>query len=37
MITAGLEASWRHLGEYPHLKLLFNIDLYGMSIGRKRI
>jgi hypothetical protein len=37
MITSGLEASWRYFGEYPYLKLLFNIDLYGMSIGRKRI
>jgi hypothetical protein len=37
MITSGLEASWRYFGEYPYLKLLFNIDLYGTSIGRKRI
>jgi hypothetical protein len=37
MITSGLEASWRNLGEYPYLKLLFNIDLYGMSIGRKHL
>lgn len=36
MITSGIEASWRSFGEYPYLKLLFNIDLYGMSIGRKR-
>jgi hypothetical protein len=37
MITSGLEASWRSLGEFPYLKLLFNIDLYGMSIGRKHV
>jgi len=37
MMTSGIEASWRHFGEYPYLKLLFNIDLYGMSIGRKRV
>jgi hypothetical protein len=37
MMTSGLEASWRNFGEYPHLKLVFNINLYGMSIGRKSV
>jgi hypothetical protein len=37
MITTGVEASWRNFNEYPYLKLLFNIDLYGMSIGKKHI
>jgi hypothetical protein len=37
MISAGAEASWRYLGEYPYLKFLINIDFFGMTIGRKRI
>ncbi len=37
MISAGVEASWRDFGEYPYLKLLINIDFFGMTIGRKRI
>ena len=35
MISSGVEASWRKFGDYPYIKLLFNIDIYGMSIGRK--
>ncbi len=37
MISAGLEASWRSLGETPFLKMLFNIDLFGMNIGKRGI
>lgn len=36
MISSGIEASWRSLGDYPYIKLLFNIDIYGMNIGKKR-
>jgi len=36
MISSGIEASWRSPGDYPYIKLLFNIDIYGMSIGKKR-
>ena len=36
LISSGIEASWRSLGDYPYIKLLFNIDIYGMSIGKKR-
>ncbi len=35
LITAGIEASWRYLGETPYLKAIFNIDLFGMNIGRR--
>ena len=35
MMSAGLEASWRKPGETPFLKVLFNIDLFGMSIGKR--
>ncbi len=33
MISAGVQASWRELGYMPHLKVLFNINLFGMNIG----
>jgi hypothetical protein len=35
MMSGGIQASWRSFGEYPYLKLLFNIDIYGMSIGKR--
>ena len=37
MISAGVQASWKRFGNYPDLGFLFNIDIFGMSIGRKRI
>jgi hypothetical protein len=37
MVTSGVEAAWRNFGELPYFKMLFNINLYGMSIGRKHI
>jgi hypothetical protein len=36
MISSGIEASWRALGDYPYVKLLLNIDVFGMNIGKKR-
>ncbi len=37
LISAGVQATWRDVAEAPYLKLLFNIDLFGMSIGKKKI
>lgn len=37
MVSAGVQAAWRSLDKAPYLKLLFNIDLFGMNIGRRRI
>jgi hypothetical protein len=37
MISAGIQASWKNFGYYPELGLLFNIDIFGMNIGRSRI
>ena len=37
MVSAGVQASWRNPGEVPYLKFLFNIDLFGMSIGKKKL
>lgn len=35
MISAGIQSAWRQLNEAPYLKLLFNVDIYGMNIGRR--
>ena len=37
MISAGVQSAWREFGGFPHLRLLFNIDLFGMSIGKTRL
>lgn len=36
MISAGVQAAWREIGDAPYIKLLLNIDIYGMNIGRRR-
>ena len=36
MISSGIEASWRAPGEYPYIRMLFSIDIFGMNIGKKR-
>lgn len=35
MISGGIQASWRKASEAPYLRFLFNIDIYGMNIGRR--
>lgn len=37
MISSGIEASWREIGDYPYVRLIFNIDIYGMNIGKNRL
>jgi len=37
MISGGIQSSWKSIEETPTLKLLFNIDLFGMSIGRRQL
>ena len=36
LISGGIQAAWRNPGEIPYLKALFNINVFGMSIGGKR-
>lgn len=35
-ISAGVQAAWKDLNEAPLFELIFNIDIYGMNIGRLR-
>jgi hypothetical protein len=37
MISGGVQAAWKNLKEKPTLQLLFNIDLYGMTIGKRHM
>lgn len=34
MISSGVEASWRAIGETPYLKMLFGVDIFGMNIRK---
>jgi hypothetical protein len=34
MISCGVQTAWKKLSESPSFEILFNIDLFGMSIGR---
>ena len=34
MISSGVEASGRAIGETPYLKMLFGVDIFGMNIGK---
>jgi hypothetical protein len=37
MISGGVQAAWKNPGEKPTFQLLFNIDLFGMTLGRNRM
>ena len=37
MISGGIQSAWKNTGEAPTIELLFNIDLYGFTLGRKRM
>jgi hypothetical protein len=35
MVSGGLQTAWKNLNERPYFGFLFNMDLFGMSIGRR--
>jgi len=35
--SAGVQAAWRSFGYEPYFKILFNIDIFGMSISKTRL
>jgi len=37
MVSAGVQATWQEIGHLPKLEMLLNIDLFGMSIGKRRL
>jgi hypothetical protein len=36
MISGGVQAAWKDFKTTPSVQLLFNIDLFGMTLGRRR-
>jgi hypothetical protein len=37
MMSGGIQSAWKNFDESPTVRLLFNIDLYGMTFGRRRM
>jgi hypothetical protein len=37
MISGGVQAAWKNLYDAPAVQLLFNIDIYGMKVGKGRL
>lgn len=37
MISGGIQTAWKDRGKMPSFELLFTIDIYGMTIGRRSI
>jgi len=37
MISGGVQSAWKNAGEAPDIEMLFNIDLFGMTIGKRRM
>jgi hypothetical protein len=37
MISCGVQTAWKNLNDSPTFEILFNIDLFGMSIGRMQL
>lgn len=37
LISGGVRSSWKEAGEIPVIEFLFNINIYGMSIGKRSL
>jgi hypothetical protein len=37
MISGGFQTAWKNIGETPSVELLFTIDLFGMTLGRRQM
>jgi hypothetical protein len=37
MVSPGVRATWKNTNEAPMFEFIFNIDIYGLKIGRKRL
>ena len=37
MISGGVQTAWKSIGKSPTFEILFNIDLFGMSVGRRQL
>jgi len=37
MISGGVQSAWKNAGQAPDIEMLFNIDLFGMTIGKRKM
>ncbi|MDO9579987.1 MAG: hypothetical protein Q7J06_05395, partial [Bacteroidales bacterium] len=37
LISGGVQAAWKKLNESPSFEILFNIDLFGMTLGKRQL
>ena len=37
MISGGVQSAWKNINESPAIQLLFNIDLFGMTFGKRHM
>lgn len=37
MISGGVQSAWKSINESPSVELLFNIDLFGTTVGRRKM
>lgn len=37
MISGGIQSAWKNFRKLPDIQVLFNIDLYGMTFGRRKL
>ena len=37
MVSAGVQSTWKTINEPPVFELLFNVDIFGMKIGRNKL
>jgi hypothetical protein len=37
MISSGVQAAWKNFSSYPSVEIVFNIDIFGMKIGKNRL
>jgi hypothetical protein len=37
MISGGVQSAWKSVNQSPTLELLFNIDLFGLTVGKRKM
>ena len=37
MISGGFQSAWKSINDYPVVEAIFNIDLYGMTLGKRKM
>jgi len=37
MISGGIQSAWKNINQTPSIQFLFNIDLFGMTLGKRKM